>query len=459
MESVFGSGRVKDLFAPEASGHPGAITLTARGKLNECTVDLDTLEKSEAGVLTADSLCASAQRRCRVLGNVEWIYDHDSFEALTEDANVRTLDFESDDVPLWLRIRRASLFVEFVRRAEQSIRSQGQNLASKMRDESATLSGFPISLFTLSLERLEHILDGALAPVTQPGATERLQANEPGSLRQNLRNLKVADATTQLELLAREVGLDLTSGATRSLVDCEGHIAAAFRDVRVNYEMLQDGLVQATEHLEILKNALHNPPADFRYPSHVPPFERLGVRPDQICELLEDTRSEEVERLRSAFEAPSRLGNFQPLMAQARSLLDEPRDALTALLAAIQSVENVVTEYRQRLLASAELQKAQRGIEALSLAVGDPSPRQLTAKDLELAGALSSAVQNVQKAIHDAASSGAHRLFGTGISFERWGAVVFALDAGRDPELETQEAASLVDGGFIQRTYRLGVRA
>ena len=351
------------------------------------------------------------------------------------------------------------MFVEFVRRSEKAIRTQGQKLATEMRDESAALSGFPISLFTLSLERLGHILDGALAPATKPGATALLQASEPGTLHQNLRDLKVADATTQLDLLAREVGLDLASGATRNLADCEGYIVVAFRDMKGVYEKLQDGLVEASNRLNVLGGVLHDPPADFRYPSAVPTLDRLKGRPDQINELLEDTRSEEVERLRSAFEAPSRLGNFQPLMVQAKGLLDEPRNALTLLLASIQSVENAASEYRQRLLDSPNLQKAQRGLEALALVAGDPAQHPLTAKDLEAAGALSSALQLVRRATHDAAVSGASRLSGTAVSFERWSAVVAALDGGRDPGLEAQEAEALVARGFIQRTYRLGVRA
>jgi hypothetical protein len=104
----------------------------------------------------------SARRR-RVLSNVEWVYQRDDYRALQQDPNVRTLDFESDDVPLWKRTRRASLFVAFVRRAEERIRARAVSLAEEMRVEAATLQGFPIALFTLSLDKVGHILDGALA--------------------------------------------------------------------------------------------------------------------------------------------------------------------------------------------------------------------------------------------------------------------------------------------------------
>src|SRR5205823_4375882 len=124
MESVFGSGRVRELFAPEAGGRPGTKTLTARGKLSACSTDLDALDKSESASFTADALRVSAQRRLRVLSNVHWVYRREDYLAIQQDPNVKTLDFESDNVPLWQRIRRASLFVSFVRRAEERIRAR-----------------------------------------------------------------------------------------------------------------------------------------------------------------------------------------------------------------------------------------------------------------------------------------------------------------------------------------------
>lgn len=459
MEAVFGAGRVQDLFAPEAGGRPGSKTLTARGKLTACVTDLDALDKAESGGATADTLRGSALRRRRVLDEVQWVFNRDEYIALQQDPNVKTLDFESDEVPLWQRVRRASLFVAFVRRSEGAIRTQATQLADEMRAETSGLSGFPISLFTLSLERLGHILDGALAPAATPGATELLQVSEPGTLRQNLRDLKVAEATTQLENLSREVGLDLASGAKRPLAQCEGHIAVAFRDLKAVYEKLQDDLVEASARVERLGVVLAGSPADFKYPAGVPSLEKLQGRPDYVEEVLEGARTDEVDRLRSSFEAPARLGNFQPLMAQARGLLEEPRNALTQLLASVQSVENAVAEYRQRLLAAPNVQRAQRGLEALLNAAGFPSPAALTVKDLEVAGALSSAAKVVQGRVQECTVEGGKRLQSTGVSFDRWCNIVAALDAGRDPSLEAQEADALVARNLILRTYRLGGRA
>ena len=53
---------------------------------------------------------------------------------------------------------------------------------------------------------------------------------------------------------------------------------------------------------------------------------------------------------------------------------------------------------------------------------------------------------------------GGKRLEGAGVSFDRWCAIVTALDAGRDPGIEAQEADALVKRGLVQQAYKLGVR-
>jgi len=289
-----------------------------------------------------------------------------------------------------------------------------------------------------------------------PGATERLQANEPGTIRQNLRDLKVADATVQMENLAREVGIDLATGTERTLAQCDGHIVAAFRDLKAVHERLRADLLDAAGRLQNLATVLKNAPADFQYPSAALPLEKLLARPAHIEGALEDARGEEVDRLRSDFDGPARLGNFQPLMSRARDLLDEPRKSLTLLLGNVLSVENTIAEYRQTLAASEDLQRSHRGSDALARASGGIAPRPLSTRDIEGAGALSEGLKLVNERVHDNAVSATATLAGTGVSFERWCAIVARLDAGRDPGLETQEADALVDRGLVQRTYRLG---
>ena len=458
MEAVFGVGRVKELFAPEA-GAPGTKTLTARQKLTDSIIDLDALDKAETQAATAETFRASAQRRRRVISNIDWVYRREAFNAIQQDQNVKTLDFESDAVPLWQRVRRASLFVEFVRKAERRIRARTVSLAEEMRLDVATLHGFPIALFTLSLGKIAHILDGALSPAATPGQTEVIQANEPGTLRQNLRDLKVADATVQLETLAREVGIDLATWSELALAQCEGQIVSAFRDLKSVYEKLRSDLLGAAGRISTLQAALKAAPVDFHYPRGALALDKLQARPALIESTMDDARGEEVDRLRSEFDGPARLGNFQPLMSRARDLLDESRAALTQLLGHVITVENVMAEYRKKLIESVDLQKASRGLEALARATGVSVPQAVTIKDVEDVGALSDAQKLVSTRVQEHAVAGGKLLAETGISFDRWCTIVGALDAERDPALEPQEADALVKRSLLQRTYRLGVKS
>lgn len=458
MEAVFGAGRVKDLFAPEGAG-PGINTIKARDKLNKSTIDLDVLDKSETQVATAETFRAAAQRRRRILGNIDWVYRREDYQAIQQDANVKTLHFESDDVPLWQRIRRASLFVAFVRRVEERVRARTVSLADEMRLNVTSIPGFPISLFTLSLEKIAHILDGALAAGATLGATEVVQVNEPGTLRQNLRDLKVADATVQLENLAREVGIDLSTWTELQLAQCEGQIATAFRDLKTVYEKLRSDLLGAVERISTLQMVLKQAPPDFHYPSAALGLDKLQGRPALIEDALESARGDDVDRLRSEFDAPARLGNFQPLMSKARDLLEEPRSALTQLLGNVLTVENAVAEFRKRLAESPDLLLSQRGLEALASATGTTAPKPLGLKDLEDAGPLTEAQEVVKARIHEISVAAGKQIDGSGVSFDRWCAIVMVLDAGRDPALEPQEADALVRRGLVQRTYRLGARS
>lgn len=456
MEAVFGAGRVKELFAPDGTGAPGTKTLTARKRLSESTTDLDVLDKSETQAATADNFRMAAQRRRRVRANVDWVYRCEEYLAIQQDSNVKTLDFESDDVPLWQRIRRASLFVAFVRRAEERVRGRTMSLAEEMRSDVVDLQGFPVALFTLSLDKVAHILDGALASAVTPGATEVVQANEPGTLRQNLRDLKVADATVQLENLAREVGIDLSTWVELPLADCQGQIVSAFRDLKAVYERLRGDLLGADSRIAVLQAALRDAPADLQYPKSTLALDKLAKRPVFIESALESARSEDVDKLRSEFDGPARLGNFQPLMSRARDLLEEPRNALTQLIGQVQSVENAVVEYRKRLLEDLTLRKNHRGLEALATATGTPPPKPLALRELEDAASLAAAQALVVTREQETATAGSKLLDGTSISFDRWCAIVTSLDGERDPALEPQEADALVKRNFVQRTYRLG---
>jgi hypothetical protein len=255
------------------------------------------------------------------------------------------------------------------------------------------------------------------------------------------------------------VGINLTTWNEQPLAHCEGQIVSTFRELKSAYEKLRREILDTVTRIFALETALEGAPVDFQYPKGVLTLDKLQTRPALIDAALSDVTDDKVDRLRSEFDGPARLGNFQPLMSRARDLLDEPRGALAQLLGYVISVENAIAEYRKKLVENAEAHKTHRGLEALARARGGAAPAALTLRDLEDAGALLKARNLVIARIQENTVTGERVLGGTCVSFDRWCAIVMALDAGRDPALEPQEADALVQVGLVQRTYRLGIKS
>ncbi|MCA9626896.1 MAG: hypothetical protein KC766_04500, partial [Myxococcales bacterium] len=75
------------------------------------------------------------------------------------------------------------------------------------------------------------------------------------------------------------------------------------------------------------------------------------------------------------------------------------------------------------------------------------------------AGPIAEGQKLVGARLQETATAGGKVLDGTGVSFDRWCAIVATLDAGKEPAIEAQEADALVKRGLVQRTYRLGARS
>lgn len=456
MAVLFGEGRVNELFGAEDLAKPGVKILAARRKLEECHVDLDQLDATEGRSADADAFRAAALRRRRIIEKIAWVYQPERYRDLDQDTNVHTLDFESDATPLWERIRRATLFVDQVRRVEGRLAKRTESLAEEMRLAVGHLSDFPIALFTLTLEKINHILDGALQPEPSMIETGKKQQREPGTLCQSLRDLKVAEVMTHLESLAAEVGLDLSTWNEASLDDCHGNIVPAFRELKKEYERIHAELLDGSRRLTEIVTVLHDAPAAFRYPSSVKTPTEMINRLGHIEGNLATVKADEVARLRKTHNQEAQLGKFQPLMAGARRLLGETRTAWVRLLGDIQTVENCVGAYREDLTREPRLAACQRGLAALARVGATAQPTALGLKEIEAAGALADAQRLVDRRRQQAESAGAQAMQGLGVSFERWCAIVESLEEDGEPMLEPQEADALVERGFLRRTYRLG---
>jgi hypothetical protein len=462
MESLFGEGKVRDFFSPLGSAPVGTKTAQADALLREAEDELKALITTEEGQFSNLSreqqeqmLIKAARNRLTILANVGQVYLRDDYQRLSESDNIKTLNFEDDAVPLWKRIRLAEKVAKSFQDVEDRMRRRIESLSTELRAEVGNLNGFPINLFTLSLAKIENILQGAFGFTTAEGETQRRQTTDAGTLGQYLKDLKVADAANKLSQLAREVGVSMDGGPELSLESIDGHIVQGLRKLKQAFELAQEMLESLRGRLVRAEVALQNAPDDFSYPASIPPLTNLCQRPDQIEGLLEGL-SEEADQMRTQFEAAARLGNFAPLMQEAQNLLVEPRKALNLLSGHVLTLENSITDYHKRLLEMRDVREIETGLNALLRVTNQPERRALTLQELQSTESLCAALALVEERRTAWVNQGNEILDGAGVTFDRWRRIMADLEAGRDPEISNAEADGLVNRGFLHRTYRLG---
>ncbi|GAB4542685.1 MAG: hypothetical protein Tsb0014_35680 [Pleurocapsa sp.] len=459
---VFGEGKVRDYFDPKK----GTKTLTAKSLIEDSKKHISKLETLEinldrnSAIDTQRSILKqSARLRLELIQAVEKVYLRDRYKDLDFNENINTLNFEDDTQPLWSRIGRAELFAQKVREVETRIRDRIISLQTEMRTEVQDLDYFPLNLFTLSLEKIGNILDGALHTSTPQGSTGQKQQTEPGTLGQYLKDLQVTNAIDKLAKLAQEVGIELDSNNEIPLEDIEGYIIRGFLRLKKAYQQLDRRLSDTQSQLTKLEQILDNPPDNFKYPAYIPSISDLLKKISYIEDALASIQEEEAEDLRDdpTYDKPAKFGNFKPLMDEAvNTLLKEPKRQLDSLSGHVVTIENAIAAYYKFLLNDPNLQTSDTGLNALLKIKKQPPDRPLTLNNLETVGNLQKAIAFKEKHYQECREKTKELLKGTGVSCDRWQTIVKAIEAGKDPKLDPKEADNLVNKGFLVRTYRLG---
>jgi uncharacterized membrane protein YccC len=259
-----------------------------------------------------------------------------------------------------------------------------------------------------------------------------------------------------LEQLAREVGCDLHSVRNLPLEEIQGSIATGYRNLLKAYEVERDRLDSCKRQIEQLEKVLSDVPSDFKYPESAPEFETLKQRPIAIERSLATSLEDDVDELISIHEKACRIGNFAPLMDQARDLLRESKSALGGLAGHLTTLGNVAGGYRSDLLQDPELQRMERAYAAIQQSLRQTPTPPLKLSDLESAGTLGDAKRKVEQRRQMLLQSSQASLEGLPIDFDEWSKVVDDLENGRSPEIDPQTASALVEKGLIRVTYRLG---
>jgi len=461
MADVFGESMVNNLFRPLGATNPGNQTLWAKSKLDSCThlADQLNIEESSASdrmrdIESARIVVKWCKIRRELATEVAWVYDKDSWEPLQEE-NAKTLvlfDVENRE-PLWRRIRRAQIFMQTVLRLANRIKKRIPILQEEMHG-AAQGSGFPTALFTLSLEKISHILNGALGSGESASGTELAQSNEPGTLRHHLQSLQIAEALRQLEHLASEVGCEVAGSADKPLDQITGTIAEGYRQLRKVYDALTTRANDVRARLTMVQSAIADV-TDFQLDNKAGHPTALLTKLDRVQDAILTAAEEDSESIRSEHDATAKIGQFGLLMKAAERLFETPNASLGGLLGEATTLENMVLAYRQKLLANLDLSQGYQAVEALCRAQREVPPAALTMADLERC-TLGKAAALVAATVGSLRGVGEAALAGTGVNIDRWIAIVRAVHAGDEPTWDPGEDERLVQKGLLRRTYRLG---
>jgi hypothetical protein len=461
MKAVFGEGKVTDYFAPMP--RPGTKTRDARQRLEGAETCLNILDIAETTWKDAQQpvdqqakFIECSKKRLEAQRNIAFVYSADKYKTLRPDDTWPSLNFENDEVRLWRRIGQASLFVDFVLEAKQRIIDRVGRLCIELHDETHGIKGFPVQVFTRSLEKITNILEGSVGTKEPEGSTQRLQYVVPGTLGHALKELRVAQAREKLAQLADEVGVRLDTAGEGPFAEIKGSIMQNFHDLVKDYKQERERLDGLLGRLTALDAELTDAPDDFHYPPSLPDFRALSTRPTFIENELSETLAEEVENLISEHEHDSRLGNFRPLMSDTKRLLSGPKRALGQLAGQVLTLENAVSGYQQGLLHSDALRLVEGAYNALLRVQRQPQEKLLDMTDLKRSGSLMAAKAMVTKRCTSWPSEGERFLEGTGVSFALWADIVRDVSAGKKPTVTAQQAQGLVEKGFLEVTYRLG---
>lgn len=463
LADVFGEGKVMEMFGPKGLKPGTKITMAAQ-RLDEAKKLLDqtkTLEDNydpekadNDGQVT--SLRADFRNRLKAIELVDWVFVKDRFLSLTLDENLKTINFENDDVPLWERIGKADKLASYFKDQRAKMTARADDLQQLLKDEASEVPGFPVAVFTRQLERIKSVLAAAEKPAgtSALGTTTLAQLSAPGTLAFLLKDLKAQQAIEKLEQLAVELGYDPVTSNVKPLTEIEGHIVSTFTELKKLLGSLHASLSDFDAEAKGLLAQIVDAPADYKYPS-IPVAKDLIGRPDAIKEELSLVQ-DDLEDILNRNASSAQLGHFQPLMLEVKKAYQSKEGLVGVYRGQVTTLANSISDYRQKLVANSRINQIQEALNPLR-AVKKLAPwPDFGANDLESAPTLKAASELVAGIEAQREEEGADLLSASGISFNRWKIILGAIGSDSDPGLSTEEEQALITSGFLRKKLVVG---
>ena len=457
LDRVFGSDQIPGKFAPKGAAVPGVQTVEALEYLARAHTLVDTLtteEETLTEVEMNDTLCrrlpSVVWARLEMLASIDRVRPQETPKIGID--NVRTLGLDDPSRSLYERVAQARLFAERVVSAGGTISDQVNRRIAEIEADPDADPPFPRRLFTLSLETIRNILQGALENATDTDTQKEEDSAGTETLRHFLRALKLDKAAERLDLLARELGVDLRSGHARPFLEVDGHILHAYRQLKDRYKTARDLTAEVSERIGNAQGALEPLPPDYAQVDHPILLEQLLDQLRQVEESF-DELEEQVDEQRARMRLQARKGQFSAFRDIPESMVKPIHTSAAVLGGRLQRIENEIQAYR-----AAKVQAANGGlrrlINPLLKATGQGEIPPVTVEGLT---ALSLHDMNVELDLwlQQLAGQGEQALAGS-VPLERWRAIAEDLLAGREPVMTDSERDGLVKRRILQVRIAFG---
>ncbi len=458
LERVFGYDRIPGLFAPLGRAPQGTETVEAYEQLKKARERFEQLKRSEEALVNELSLENQLnhlpelfQGRAEVLTRVNRVKPQKAMQIQLGNTNTLSLDDKSQ--PLFQRIEQARLFAEFVEKAAELIKKAVQTRIHDLESECAKLKHFPLALFTLSLQTITHILEGAFQQSndSETSKTEGLASSE--TLLHFMRSLQLDKAAERMKLLAEEVGVNIESGQQQAFHEVIGHILSTFRQTKERFEKIQEQHQDLNNRCEQALKQLDPLPIDYPDPEQPQRLAELQQKIVLLGDAFEDL-NEQAQNERERFREQARKGQFNAIREIPERLLKPLQQHFHVYGGELRKIEQSIETYRQEKV-QAHNQYTPRILAPLFNQVGTLTP-QMTQVD-EVSSMSLHEVQIVLDAIKaDWEKKAQDVLTEVGLNLLEWHSISEAILNGESPSIHPDIQQKLVEKGILKITITFG---
>ncbi len=460
LERVFGYDRIPGLFAPLGKSPTGTETVEAHELIKAARLSFDALKVNEealalhgGGVLAAiaEKMPALLAGRFVVLQRIAGVKPEHVPEATL--GNINTLRLDDKSQSLYQRIEQARLFADYVEKAASQIKQGINHLISDIEADAQSLGLFPRSMFTLSLQTVTNILDGALQQHNESGTAAAEGTASSDTLLHYLRSLQLDKAADRLRLLAEEAGVNIDNGTAFGLADNVGHIASSYRAGKKKYVEITGYLTELQARCSDATRILEPMPTDYAIPDHAQELAALAQKLVLIGDAFEDL-ADLAKSEREKFRELARRGQFNAIRDIPDRLLNPIHAQLHSVGGAISKIENTILSHRETLVSQTNehylpvltpLFGACNEVAPAAISLSDVSD--LSLHDLQV-------TIDVQQSQWE--STATQLLAGTDLNFSDWVSLAGAIAEGKSPPLSQHAQEALVAKGILKMKLYFG---